>query len=65
MRDEFSRLNNEWSKLGYDLGFGIGIAAGFATMGIVGFEGRFDYTANATPSMSRHACVTTPLMDKY
>ena len=28
------------------LGFGIGITSGFATMGIVGFEGRFDYTAN-------------------
>ena len=36
----------EWSKLGYELGFGIGIASGFATMGVVGFEGRYDYTAN-------------------
>ncbi len=46
MRDEFNRLNEEWTKLGYGLGFAIGIASGFATMGIVGFEGRFDYTAN-------------------
>ena len=46
MRDEFSRLNEEWTKLGYGLGFAIAIASGFATMGIVGFEGRFDYTAN-------------------
>lgn len=36
----------EWSKPGYELGFGIGIASGFATMGVVGFEGRYDYTAN-------------------
>ncbi len=46
MRDEFSRLNEEWTKLEYGLGFAVGIASGFATMGIVGFEGRFDYTAN-------------------
>ncbi len=46
MRHEFSQLNEKWKKLGYELGFGIGIAAGYATMGVVGFEGRYDYTAN-------------------
>ena len=49
MRNEFCRLNKEWTKLGYELGFGVGIASGFATMGIVGFEGRYDYTANGNP----------------
>ena len=34
-----------WSRRGHDLGFGIGIAQGFATLGRIGFEGRFDYAA--------------------
>jgi class 3 adenylate cyclase len=46
MHAAFARLNEEWKKIGYQLGFGVGIASGYATMGIVGFEGRFDYTAN-------------------
>ena len=35
----------QWSKLGHQLGFGIGIAAGYVTLGIVGDENRSDYTA--------------------
>jgi class 3 adenylate cyclase len=34
-----------WHRRGHDLGFGIGIAQGFATLGRIGFEGRFDYAA--------------------
>ena len=34
-----------WRKRGYELGFGIGIAQGYATMGRIGFEGRSDYAA--------------------
>jgi adenylate cyclase len=37
-----------WSKFGHDLGLGIGVAAGYATLGMVGFEGRFEYTALGT-----------------
>ena len=37
-------------KLGHDIGFGIGIAHGFATLGTIGFEGRFDYAAIGTVS---------------
>jgi adenylate cyclase len=33
---------------GYELGFGVGIAHGFATMGCIGFEGRFQYSATGT-----------------
>jgi hypothetical protein len=33
---------------GHDIGFGIGIAHGFATLGTIGFEGRFDYAAIGT-----------------
>jgi class 3 adenylate cyclase len=36
--------------LGHDIGFGIGIAHGFATLGTIGFEGRFDYAAIGTVS---------------
>ena len=37
-----------WSRLGHDLGFGVGIAQGFATLGRIGYEGRFDYAAIGT-----------------
>jgi adenylate cyclase len=46
MRDRVRELDKVWQKRGYKLGFGIGITSGYATLGIVGFEGRFDYTAN-------------------
>ncbi len=39
------RLGREVLKLGHDLGFGVGIAQGYATLGRIGFEGRFDYAA--------------------
>jgi len=45
MQDAFAPLAARWSKLGYELGLGIGIARGFATLGAVGYEGRFDYSA--------------------
>jgi class 3 adenylate cyclase len=43
-------LVEKWRDLGHDLGFGIGIAHGFATLGTIGFEGRFDYAAIGTVS---------------
>ena len=43
MRDRFAVLNGRWAKLGFDLGLGIGIATGYATLGRIGFEGRYDY----------------------
>jgi adenylate cyclase len=45
MGERFSGLASEWSKRGHDLGLGIGIATGFATLGRIGFEGRYDYGA--------------------
>jgi adenylate cyclase len=45
MRDSIDALTEKWSRLGHDIGFGIGIAHGFATLGTIGFEGRFDYAA--------------------
>jgi class 3 adenylate cyclase len=40
----------KWRRLGHDIGFGIGIAHGYATLGTIGFEGRFDYAAIGTVS---------------
>jgi class 3 adenylate cyclase/putative methionine-R-sulfoxide reductase with GAF domain len=45
MRERFATLSTAWRKRGYELGLGIGIAAGFATLGRIGFEGRYDYGA--------------------
>jgi adenylate cyclase len=45
MRDRVMVLASKWKKLGHDLGFGMGIAHGFATLGRISSEGRFDYTA--------------------
>ena len=45
MRQRFGELAATWRKHGYELGFGIGIAHGFATLGRIGFEGRSDYAA--------------------
>jgi hypothetical protein len=44
------KLSATWSRLGHEIGFGIGIAHGFATLGTIGFEGRFDYAAIGTVS---------------
>ena len=48
MRDRVKGLATAWRKRGYDLGLGIGIAQGYATMGAIGFEGRWDYGAIGT-----------------
>ena len=48
MRDRVAELIEGWSRLGHDLGFGVGIAQGFATLGRIGYEGRFDYAAIGT-----------------
>jgi adenylate cyclase len=50
MRATIGALIEKWRKLGHDIGFGIGIAHGFATLGTIGFEGRFDYAAIGTVS---------------
>jgi adenylate cyclase len=48
MRDGVADLANKWRKQGHELGFGVGIAQGYATLGRIGFEGRFDYAAIGT-----------------
>ena len=48
MQERVASLTVKWRRLGYDLGLGIGIAKGFATIGGIGFEGRLDYGAIGT-----------------
>ena len=50
MRTAIGALTEKWRRLGHEIGFGIGIAHGFATLGTIGFEGRFDYAAIGTVS---------------
>ena len=50
MRDAMGTFTQKWRRLGHDIGFGIGISHGFATLGTIGFEGRFDYAAVGTVS---------------
>jgi class 3 adenylate cyclase len=45
MRTRFDALATGWRKKGYELGFGVGISTGYATLGRIGFEGRYDYGA--------------------
>ena len=45
VRERFGPMTDGWRKRGYQLGLGIGIAVGYATLGRIGFEGRYDYGA--------------------
>ena len=45
MRDAVRVLAAAWTRRGHDLSLGVGIAQGFATLGRIGYEGRFDYAA--------------------
>jgi class 3 adenylate cyclase len=45
VRAAFEEMKEPWSRRGHAIGLGIGIASGYATLGLVGFQGRSDYTA--------------------
>ena len=45
MQQAFPRLGEVWHKRGFELGLGCGIAQGYATLGLIGFDGRRDYAA--------------------
>ena len=55
MRERFEELSVRWHHRGYELGFGVGIAVGYATLGRIGFDNRHDYGAigNVTILASR------------
>lgn len=48
MRDSAAGLAERWRKRGYNLGIGVAVAQGYATIGAIGFEGRMDYGAIGT-----------------
>ncbi len=59
-QERFEELARVWRKRGTELGLGIGIEAGYATVGRIGFEGRYDYAAlgsvtNLASRLSTHA----------
>ncbi len=57
MRDRVAALAAKWRDDGHDLGFGIGIAHGETTLGQIGFEGRFDYSAiGRVPNIAARLC---------
>src|SRR5262245_29381327 len=45
MRQQMGELTEKWRRRGHELGFGVGIAQGYATLGMIGFEGRVEYGA--------------------
>jgi len=68
MQQAFSDLQSQWKKMGLQLGFGVGIARGYATLGMIGFEGRRDYAAigsvtNASARLCEQAKDGEILMD--
>jgi len=57
MRDRVKELRAAWLKKGYDLDLGVGLAAGYATLGTMGFEGRMDYgTVGNLPNLAARLC---------
>jgi class 3 adenylate cyclase len=57
MRVKMRDLCARWKRLGHRLGFGVGISFGYATVGMVGSAGRFDYTASGTSvNMAARLC---------
>jgi class 3 adenylate cyclase len=57
MRTRVEELAQKWRQYGHDIGFGIGIAQGYTTLGQIGFEGRFDYAAiGSIPNLASRLC---------
>jgi adenylate cyclase len=57
MRKRVAELKLKWRKLGHELDFGVGIAQGYATIGAIGYEGRWEYGAIGTvPNLAARLC---------
>src|SRR5437870_13212326 len=57
MRARVRALTAKWRNQGYELDFGVGIAQGFATIGAIGFEGRWEYGAiGSVPNLAARLC---------
>jgi class 3 adenylate cyclase len=69
VQERFADLAETWRKRGSSLALGIGIAAGYATLGRIGFEGRYDYGAvgpvtNLASRLSTHATAGQTLISQ-
>jgi class 3 adenylate cyclase len=61
IRENVGRMAKDWVKRGYELSLGMGIAQGFATIGAIGFEGRWDYSAIGTvTNLAARLCGEAP-----
>jgi adenylate cyclase len=62
MRERVQELADSWQRRGHELAFGIGIAQGYATLGRIGFSGRFDYASigSVTNLAARLCAEATP-----
>ncbi len=61
IRERVGRMAEDWVKRGYELSLGIGVAQGFATIGAIGFEGRWDYSAIGTvTNLAARLCGEAP-----
>jgi class 3 adenylate cyclase len=57
MRESMGALSERWRRHGHQLGFGVGIAQGYATLGPIGYEGRTDYAAiGSVPNLASRLC---------
>jgi class 3 adenylate cyclase len=57
MRERVEDLKGKWRKLGHDLDFGVAVAQGYATIGAIGFEGRWEYGAiGSVPNLAARLC---------
>ena len=68
-QERFGELANMWRRRGSDIGLGIGMASGYATLGRIGFEGRYDYgvigpVANLAARLSSHAASGQTLINQ-
>jgi class 3 adenylate cyclase len=57
MQERFRGLSERWRRLGFDLGLGIGISVGYATLGRIGFEGHLGYAIlGSVPNLAARLC---------
>src|SRR6266550_629821 len=61
IRERVGRMSEDWVRRGYELSLGIGVAQGYATIGAIGFEGRWDYSAIGTvTNLASRLCGEAP-----
>jgi class 3 adenylate cyclase len=57
LQEAFTPISAAWEKLGHEVGLGIGISQGEATLGVIGFEQRWEYAAiGNVPNLAARLC---------